>query len=260
VQARGCASTSGFWSQGIEDPVRIARAHLGALEAFPPVGLDWYPSVKAPPLASRPDLLTEIVRRAAAAGVRVHFDALAPERAKETLALVADARRHGAELGVTLPARWHRSVADAEAAIELGVAVRVVKGEWPDRVQPEPEPHEGFLALIDRLAGRATHVAVATHDAALARKALTRLRAAGTACELEVLFGRGLGPATAAARAQGAPVRVYVPYGRGDVPYAMADAARDPRVLAYFAQDLVLGPRKGWRRLPVQSRPSRTRA
>jgi proline dehydrogenase len=172
------------------------------------------------------------------------------ETAERTLALIAGAAQHQNELGITLPARWRRSLGDAEMAVELGLGVRVVKGRWPDLHMPDQDLRAAFLAIIEQLAGRARRVAVATHDEALAREALRRLRAADTRCELELLFGL---PAAAAARAAdelSAPVRVYVPYGHATLPYRVPDARREIRVLGWLSQDLLRGRRKGWRELP----------
>src|SRR5207237_6708266 len=121
------------------------------------------------------------------------------------------------DLGTTLPSRWRRSDRDAERALELGLRIRLVKGQWEG--EEDREPREGFLALADRLAGRARHVAVATHDRALAAEALRRLGA--TPGELEQLYGLPLAPPGA---------RVYVPYGRGYLPYAVRQGRRHPRI------------------------------
>jgi proline dehydrogenase len=90
---------------------------------------------------------------------------------------------------------------------------------------------------------------VATHDEALVRVALQRLRAAGTPCELELLFGLPAAAAAHAADELSAPVRVYVPYGHATLPYRIPDARRDTRILGWFSQDVLWGRGKGWREL-----------
>jgi proline dehydrogenase len=156
---------------------------------------------------------------------------------------------------VDLPGRWRRSLDDVERAIELGLRVRVVKGEQEDPAGGEMEPRAGVLAVVDRLAGRASAVAVATHDPDLAAEALRRLRAAGTFCELELLFGLPLGAPLAVARAAGVTTRLYVPYGHSWLPYRLSQAADNPGMLWWAARDLVLGrafrlPRNG--HIPVE--------
>jgi proline dehydrogenase len=97
---------------------------------------------------------------------------------------------------------------------------------------------EGFLAVIDRLAGRASHVAVATHDAPLARESLARLRKKNTPCELELLYGLPLKPARRAAQETGVSVRMYLPYGHGWVPYCISQVYEHPRILWWVLKDL----------------------
>ena len=101
-----------------------------------------------------------------------------------------------------------------------------------------------FLAVVRRLAGRAGRVLVATHDAALARPALECLRAAGTDCELELLFGLPDRTLLGVARAAGVPVRVYVPYGRAWLPYSLSQVRQHPRILWWTMRDWLLGQRR----------------
>jgi proline dehydrogenase len=249
LKERGRASTVGFWNHRAHHPGDVMLNHLTAAETLSRNGLDAYLSVKAPALGFSPDLVAKLLERTGQAGVRVHFDSLSAGSAERTLALIGDAREHHDELGITLPGRWRRSLDDADAALELGLEVRVVKGQWPDLQAPEQDPRAGFLAVVERLAGRARRVAVATHDEGLAREALGRLQAAGTTCELELLFGL---PAARAARAGdelSVPVRMYVPYGQATLPYRALDARRDVRVLGWLSRDLLWGRRKGWREL-----------
>jgi proline dehydrogenase len=106
-----------------------------------------------------------------------------------------------------------------------------VKGHWPDPTASGIPAREGFLARIEELAGRASRVAVATHDPVLARASLLRLRAAGTPCELEVLHGWNVGPSVRVAREMGVRVRVYVPFGNAALPYRLSDLRHEPRVV-----------------------------
>ena len=164
-----------------------------------------------------------------------------PEVADQTLSLIADALESYPKLGCTLPGRWRRSLLDADRAVKLRLNVRVVKGQWVDPDEPNLDPAAGFLAVIDRLAGQASHVAVATHDPQLAGEGLRRLLAAGTSCEVELLFGLPMRRAIRVAREAGVPVRVYVPYGHAWLPYLLSQARQHPRVVWWLFQDLLLG-------------------
>jgi proline dehydrogenase len=199
-------------------------------------------SVKASAMRCSQALMTEVVTRAIETGVGVHFDAMRPESAEPTLHLIAESAARFPRVGCTLPARWQRSVRDAERALELGVSVRVVKGQWADPVR-DVDPREGYLSLIDRLAGRARHVAVATHDIALAREALRRLRDAGTPCQLELLFGLPLQASLQVASEAGVSTRVYVPYGKAWVPYCLSRLRQNPQILVWLMRDALFGRR-----------------
>jgi proline dehydrogenase len=181
--------------------------------------LDCYLSIKGPPLGSSAALAGAIVEHATAAGVRVHVDAMAWEEADATFEMLDSIRPLAPRLGCTLPGRWGRSVDDAEQAVEQHLDVRVVKGQWADPTEPGRDERRGFLEVVERLAGRAPHVAIATHDAPLASSALRRLQQAGTPCELEVLLGWPSRRALAVAPARRLAARLYVPYGAPHLPY-----------------------------------------
>jgi len=237
---RGLATIC-FWNGDSDSPRKTADAYLAALDALAREKLNCSLSVKAPPLGFARDLLAEILERARQGGFFVHFDSLGPEVADQTFAVVADALERYRKLGCTLPGRWRRSLEDADRAVKLRLNVRVVKGQWVDPDEPNIDPAAGFLAVIDRLAGRASHVAVATHDTPLAGEALRRLLAAGTSCEVELLLGLPMRRAMRVAREAGVPVRVYVPYGHASLPYRLSHARQDPRVVWWLCRDLLLG-------------------
>ncbi|MGF1548122.1 MAG: hypothetical protein ACFCUG_12430 [Thiotrichales bacterium] len=245
--AQGISSTVGYWDKGDDDDPRlVADAYLEALNAIHIEHLDAYISIKAPPLKYADDLLAEVVARARQTGIGVHFDSLFPEAADRTLELIADTVKRYARTGCTVPGRWRRSVDDAARAVELGVArIRVVKGQWEDPEAPKMDMRQGYLAVIDRLAGTATHVAVATHDPVLAQAAIRRLQVAGTSCEMELLYGLPMHAILRIAREHAVPVRLYVPYGTAYMPYALSQVRRNPRILWWYIRDTLMGSRRG---------------
>ncbi len=216
----GYGLTLCYWDGQPDTPDEVALRYREALEVVDDLG--GYLSVKATSL----DFSHELFETLADQGPRLHFDAMESDTVERTLDLI---ERLPGERGYTLPGRWSRSDADAERVIELGLSVRVVKGQF--RSDEDRNPEEGYLALIDRLAGRARHVGVASHDRPLAAEAMRRLRAAGTSCELEQLFGVPRAPA---------PARVYLPYGHALLPYAMAQVKDNPRILWWLTRDLAL--------------------
>jgi len=71
--------------------------------------------------------------------------------------------------------------------------------------------------------------------------ALRRLRAAGTSCELELLFGLPARRVMDVADEEGVPVRLYVPYGASFLPYRLSHIRQTPRIGWWFLRDLLFG-------------------
>lgn len=237
----GFATTVGYWNREGDEAQDVAERYSAAIHAMAREELDCYLSIKAPALGLDEGLVTGVIKHSERAGVQLHFDSLGPEATDEVFAIIARSHSPSRRMGCTLPGRWHRSRQDADTAIALGLNVRVVKGQWRDPEDPDINPRDGFLEVIDQLAGRARHVRVATHDAPLAREALRKLRAANTSCELELLFGLPMKAALEATREVGVPVRLYVPYGTAFVPYCLNQIRKRPRILWWLFQDAVFG-------------------
>jgi proline dehydrogenase len=237
LASAGAASTICFWDGPEDSPHQVAQRYSDTLRAIARVNLDSYVSIKAPSLAFDGGLVAGIAHEARSLGVGLHFDSLGPEAADRTFELMEDVRRLQTNLGCTLPGRWRRSVADAERAARLGLNVRVVKGQWADADAKGADPRRGYLEVVEALAGRARKVAVATHDPVLASQAISKLQAAGTPCELELLYGLPSRAALAAGRKLGAPVRFYLPYGHAWLPYGVRQAGRNPRILWWMLRD-----------------------
>jgi len=239
----GWRCSMAFWNLPEDPPDRVASRYRQALTAIVRENLDCHLAIRPASLAYDLDRLSEILDLAREYGVLVHFDSQQLESATPSLALLEQAVKLYPKLRYTLPACWRRSMCDAARLIELGIGVRVVKGQWPDPDDPGRDPRAGFLELVDTLAGRAVHVGVATHDASLARASLIKLKRAGTRCELEQLYGLPI-IADDMVEALDVIVRLYIPYGNGFVPYALSQIAKEPRIAAWFVKDLVLrGPR-----------------
>ena len=236
----GVGTVIGYWNERGELSRRVVDSYVAATDLVARARVDCYVSVKAPALGCNERMLRPIVERCRLHGLGLHFDALGPETADRTLGLIARVRADVSPVGVTLPARWQRSLRDAEVAIRLGLRVRVVKGEWPAGDDDAAvDPAQGFLALVDRLAGRVPHVAVATHDWRVAQRALHRLRQAATSASVEVLLGMPANRVLGVARAFGASARIYVPWGTSRLPYRLRRSAMRPSIAWRFVRDLI---------------------
>jgi proline dehydrogenase len=237
--SRGYGVSVCYWHETGESAERVAEEYLTSIDRLAAAKLDAHLAVKVPALHERLDLLGRVVERARDCGVGVDFDAHEPDKADDVFRVSEALGRRS--LGLAMPGRWRRSLADADRAAELGLRVRVVKGEFPDPAEPDVDLREGYLKVIDRLAGRARLVGVATHDAWLSGEAIRRLKAAGTPCEQELLFGLPFEPAAAEARKAEIATRVYVPYGFAWLPYSVSRAVKNPRVFAWLARDFLAG-------------------
>jgi proline dehydrogenase len=247
LAARGVASTIGYAARPGESAREVADTHLAAFNRLAAEQeLDCYVSVKLSALGFDAALFGELEAAARRSARRLHLDALAPEAVDATWSLLERSPRTG-PLGTTLPGRWRRSADDASRVAELGLAARVVKGQWACERPLRADATRGFLHVIDRLRGNTAPVAVATHDVAVLAESLRRLRAAGTSCEAELFYGLPFHAPAVAARRLGVPIRVYVPYGDGGAPYELADLIRKPVAAWWLAQDLLLGKEKTWR-------------
>lgn len=236
LTARGWKSTICPWDAVGTLPAAVAVSYRAAIDALGEGNYDCYLSIKAPSLNYDATLLRDLAAAGAACRIRIHFDALSAETVEPTLALLEDLRRDYANLGFTLPSRWKRSMSDAARLAPLGIPVRIVKGQFAADRAAEMDPSSGFITLADALAGNAGVVGVASHDRPLAAQALSRLSASGTSCELEQLYGLPLRGAAEAAKSN-IPVRVYVPYDYGYLPYALEHLRAHPRTLWWLVRD-----------------------
>lgn len=239
LAGEGFVTTLGYWDRGRDSERQVADIYLNAIRRISAKDRDCYVSVKPPPLRFVSELADEIAGVAAMHGVRLHCDSHGANVADLTNAMLQGmvAKLGGNALGTTLPGRWSRSLRDADWVVELALNVRVVKGQWPDHEDPKRDFSAGFLEVIQRLAGRARHVAVATHDFPLACEAIGRLRTAGTPCELEILLGMPAKRLLRWADKNGVKARIYVPFGSGFVPNAIGVLKRNPRLIYAVAKE-----------------------
>jgi proline dehydrogenase len=241
LAGEGLPNTLGFWDTKDDTSRQVADRYLDVIAQLAQSGLNSYVSIKPPALRFDAGLATEIALAARSAHLRIHCDSHGPDvaSASHDMENVILGTLGPERTSTTLPGRWLRSLDDANWVIDNGLGVRVVKGQWPDPDDPHRDMHEGFLEVVQRLAGRAIHVRVATHDVPLAAEAIARLRHAGTSCEVELLFGRPLQAPLRWAREHRVPVRVYVPFGKGYVPSAIGLLRHNPKLALHILRGVL---------------------
>lgn len=243
----GHGVTVGYWNDG-DDPAEQVAAESAACVAALAGDPRAQVAVKAPALDFDPDRVRRLAAAAAAADVALLFDAHAPDQADATIALAEAARTAGARSGIAVATRWQRSAADARAATQAGLSVRLVKGQWKDDVPGgipgiagDRQLRGAFLGVLDQVDRPARPVTIATHDVVLFAAAVRRAREAGLPCELELLLGLPARRLLALARREQVPVRFYVPYGHPSLSYSLSSTVRRPRLAVSLAQGVLLG-------------------
>lgn len=249
LDAKGLAATICAWNGEDDQAADNAARCLNEIKVIALEKLNCYVSLKAHDLRFSQDLIAQVANEARDLNVGIHFDSMGPEAADQTFSLIDDLHRQNGKVGCTIPSRWVRSLDDAARAAREGWRVRIVKGQWPDPHEPGIDARANFLRIVDRLAGQGREVAVATHDPVLAREALGRLLANGTASELELLFGLPLRRTIPVAKETGVPLRIYVPYGHAWLPYAIGQVRKNPRISLWIIRDLLTGGRSELDRL-----------
>jgi proline dehydrogenase len=205
----------------VRDPAaadRVVEDYLALAAALPAPPADAWLAVDLTHLALDVDPAGTVDRLAAITaalppGRRVQVGAEDAARTDAVLKCVMDVAGRGRadRLGATVQANLLRSPADADALIESGVHVRLVKGAYVEArgAHPYGEATDvAYLRLGFRLAERGAKWSMATHDGRIRK---TLLLGPGTVTVEQLL---GVRPQLLEELHQRAvPTRVYVPYG-----------------------------------------------
>ncbi|KHK93260.1 hypothetical protein [Novosphingobium malaysiense] len=237
LEGRGIAATLSYFPawNGVAAGIIEACARLSA--EMHGVRAGSCLAIKASPLYFDKANLRAVAGPASEAGMTVVFDALTHAQAKQTMELAAWMADEFPAAGVALPARWHRTAPDAARFRDTPMRIRLVKGEWADPGGDVANFAQAYLDIAWALAGRKAPVGVATHDPALAERALRVLLDAGTPCELEQLRGLPGNRTRKVAKALGVPVRLYWPFGPGWWPYAAEKLLERPYLPWWWLRD-----------------------
>jgi len=195
--------------------------------------------------------LEQLVARAEARSTIVWIDMESTKYVDPTIALFRRARARSPRVGLCLQSYLRRSMADLEALLPLGPAIRLVKGAYREPsglVFPgKAEVDENYFRLAVRMlqpdAPTGTFVGIGTHDARLVERLRAEVAARGTdrsSYEFEMLYGiqRALQTQLVAERA---PLRVLVSYGEFWFPWYMRRLAERPANVLFVVKSLFAG-------------------
>jgi proline dehydrogenase len=185
-----------------------------------------------------------ICAAALAAGTTVTVDMEDHTRADATLRLVGELRADFPDLGCVIQSYLRRSPGDCEALAVAGSRVRLCKGAYraPDgfAFAARSEIDRSYARCLRVLLDGAGYPMLATHDPRLVAIAKSRVATIGrdaSSFEYQMLYGIRTDEQARLA-AEGAQVRVYVPYGNDWYGYFMRRLAERPANLAFFLRAL----------------------
>lgn len=186
--------------------------------------------------------IERIAAAAADCGTTVTLDAEDHRTAEATLRIAASLREKYPWLGSVVQAALRRSETDVRALAASGARIRLVKGAYAEPVSEaftvKHDVDKAFARCLRVLMEGPCYPMVATHDPRLI--AITRalgLSRPANSFEYQMLYGIRTGLVRSLA-AEGARVRVYVPYGSDWYGYLVRRLAERPANLAFFLRSL----------------------
>jgi proline dehydrogenase len=186
--------------------------------------------------------LAAVLERAARFSMFVRIDMESSRSTDATLAIWQGLHREGRErVGVVLQAMLRRTVDDARALARVGAPVRVCKGiyrEPPSVAYQDADAVRAiYLETVRVLLAGGSRVALATHDERLIEAAwkIVDAEGLGELVEQQMLLGVRE-TRRSELRAEGRPVRVYVPYGARWYEYSLRRLQENPKVAGHVAR------------------------
>jgi proline dehydrogenase len=186
--------------------------------------------------------LATVLDRADTYSMFVRIDMESSRSTDATLAIWRGLQREGRErVGVVLQSMLRRTVDDARTLAQDQAPVRVCKGIYREPAsiayQDPDAVRASYLETVRILLEGGSKVAVATHDERLIEAVWTLVDDTGTGelVEQQMLLGvreslRG------ELRADGRPIRVYVPYGARWYEYSLRRLQENPKVAGHVAR------------------------
>jgi proline dehydrogenase len=260
LNREGCRATVDVLGEDVADEREVAAfvdAYRSLIEAIVREGLDSNISIKPTAMGLKigPDLAyrstVEVLRAAAKHNLFVRMDMEDSSTTTTTLELFERLRGEGfANVGVVLQSMLRRTLHDARRLAGLGASVRLVKGIYVEPREVAYQDYDtirlAFINMMDVLmASPAAYSAIATHDEFLveaARRMILKYDLPTSRYEYQMLLG--VDPQLRRLLvAEGHPMRVYVPYGKGWHGYSIRRLVENPKMASHVARNVLgFGP------------------
>ncbi len=224
---------------------RVAEDYCEAAKALAQRKLDAYVSIKPTHVGLELseelcfELYSNVARCCARLGLFLRVEMEDHTTTDATLRVFERLRAEFSAVGCVLQSRLLRTPNDIATLSEGPLDVRLVKGIYlePAKVAHTEAPaiREAFLANAQQLLERGAHVRFATHDADAADEFAQYVAARGltkSQYEFQVLLGVQK-PLWERLKADGHPVRVYVPYGPDWRAYSTRRLSRNPEIVKH---------------------------
>jgi proline dehydrogenase len=174
--------------------------------------------------------------------VRVDMEGSAFTEATLRVFRTVSAPRHVA--GIVIQSYLYRSDKDVEELLKCGARIRLVKGAYDEppaiAYRRKRDVDRSFSRLMEMMLSSGIYHAIATHDERLigVTQEYARVHHISPECyEFQFLYGIRRDLQRHLLR-QGAPVRLYVPYGRQWYAYFMRHLAERPANLLFLLRNL----------------------
>lgn len=251
---RGMGSTMDILGEHSDRPALAQAAadeYLSLLELQAAADVDRNVSIKLSQLGLLEDpeaclaRMREVVRKAAEIGGKVRIDMEDSGCTDATLDVFRALREEFDNVGVVLQAFLHRSMDDVAAMAPLRPDYRLCKGIYVEpetvAIQDPEEINRNYLRLLEAMFEGGSYVGIATHDSVLidAVKLLIARRGLGPEqYEFQMLLGvqESLRDQL---RAEGHPLRVYLPYGREWYAYSLRRLQENPSIAGHVFRNML---------------------
>ncbi len=260
LNRQGCRATVDVLGEDVADEREVAQfvdAYRTMIETIVREGLDSNISIKPTAMGLKigPDLAyrstVEVLRAAAKHGLFVRMDMEDSSTTTTTLELFERLRGEGfTNTGVVIQSMLRRTIHDIRRLAETGASVRLVKGIYVEPREVAYQEYDtvrlAFINMMDILmASPAGYAAIATHDEFLvesARRMILRYGLPTSRYEFQMLLG--VDPQLRRLLvAEGHPMRVYVPYGKGWHGYSIRRLVENPKMASHVARNVLgFGP------------------